>query len=160
MCFWLKIWILQPAVDRVLCRCSSRFLYSTWLRDLIVPSGTDCMVHGFWGCCLVTVAVRATAPDTLRSAAQRCAALPGLELACTEDAGECSWKPQSAHGPAQDLPTLLWMAPMLNPGGFSSEALSYAEALQKAYEAHGHAGRFGVRQFAEQMRRVLSWMVR
>lgn len=53
---------------------------------------------------------------------------------------------------SQDLPTLLWMAPLLNPGGFSSEALCYADALQQAYRASGHVGRFGVRQFAEQMR--------
>eukprot|EP00435_Cladocopium_sp_Y103_P054600 s647_g17.t2 len=57
-----------------------------------------------------------------------------------------------ASAESQDLPTLLWMAPLLNPGGFSSEALCYADALQQAYRASGHVGRFGVRQFAEQMR--------
>lgn len=53
---------------------------------------------------------------------------------------------------SQDLPSLLWMAPVLNPGGFSSEALCYADALQQAYRASGDVGRFGVRQFAEHMR--------
>lgn len=54
------------------------------------------------------------------------------------------------------LPSLLWMAPALNPGGFSSEALAYAVALDAEYAALGSrsAGSstavFGMRQFAEQ----------
>ncbi|CAJ1423176.1 unnamed protein product [Effrenium voratum] len=43
------------------------------------------------------------------------------------------------------------MAPALRPGGYSSEALSYAEALQKAYQDSDRGAHFGLRQFAEHM---------
>jgi len=62
----------------------------------------------------------------------------------------------SEAGDGAALPSLLWMAPILNPGGFSSEALSFATGLDSEYSAAaksaGAAGgaRLGIRQFAEQ----------
>mmetsp|Transcript_90113 Transcript_90113/g.259815 ORF Transcript_90113/g.259815 Transcript_90113/m.259815 type:complete len:450 (-) Transcript_90113:83-1432(-) len=69
--------------------------------------------------------------------ARRCL-LPSLLLA--------AWPSEAEH----PLPGMLWMAPVLNPGGFSSEAQSYAGALRDAYIAGRRPGRFGLRQFAEE----------
>ncbi|CAK0788600.1 unnamed protein product [Prorocentrum cordatum] len=52
--------------------------------------------------------------------------------------------------PIRSLPNTVWMAPVLNPGGFSSEALAYAPALQAAFARQEGAPSFGMRQFAEQ----------
>lgn len=46
------------------------------------------------------------------------------------------------------LPSLLWMAPTLAGGGYSSEAISYALALDKEYREH-NSSKFALRQFAE-----------
>lgn len=48
---------------------------------------------------------------------------------------------------------MVWMAPALNPGGYSSEALSYAMALEAEYagaKGKRKPQRFGLKQFAEQ----------
>eukprot|EP00930_Biecheleria_cincta_P071566 TRINITY_DN59054_c0_g1_i1.p1 TRINITY_DN59054_c0_g1~~TRINITY_DN59054_c0_g1_i1.p1 ORF type:complete len:448 (-),score=79.70 TRINITY_DN59054_c0_g1_i1:4-1347(-) len=50
----------------------------------------------------------------------------------------------------EPFPSAVWMAPILNAGGYSSEAQSYALALDKEYSQNGGSGKFGLRQFAEQ----------
>lgn len=52
-------------------------------------------------------------------------------------------------GSVEPLPSMVWMAPVMNPGGFSSEAQSYAGGLARAYDSAGRHGHFGLRQFAE-----------
>jgi len=56
---------------------------------------------------------------------------------------------EAASGEAgEELPSLLWMAPILAGGGYSSEAMSYALELDKIYRQSGKT-QFGLRQFAE-----------
>lgn len=45
------------------------------------------------------------------------------------------------------LPSLIWMAPVLNPSGFSSEVLAYIDGLESEYR--NGRGTLGLRQFAE-----------
>eukprot|EP00927_Polykrikos_kofoidii_P061787 TRINITY_DN56617_c0_g1_i1.p1 TRINITY_DN56617_c0_g1~~TRINITY_DN56617_c0_g1_i1.p1 ORF type:complete len:466 (-),score=57.42 TRINITY_DN56617_c0_g1_i1:214-1539(-) len=50
---------------------------------------------------------------------------------------------------ATPLPSLVWMAPILAGGGYSSEAMSYVLALDEAYLRQKVTKRLGIRQFAE-----------
>jgi len=55
-----------------------------------------------------------------------------------------------ADAEAPNSPNVVWMAPFLTGGGYSSEAISYAMALEKELPR----GRLGAVQFAEQMDRA------
>lgn len=55
------------------------------------------------------------------------------------------WIAEAKKGPK--LPSLVWMAPFLAGGGYSSEAISYALALGEEYR--GRSAKLGLRQFAE-----------
>jgi len=56
---------------------------------------------------------------------------------------------EDADGSGLDrLPSLVWMAPILSGGGYSSEAISYVLALDREYREH-NSSKLGLRQFAE-----------
>lgn len=60
---------------------------------------------------------------------------------------------QNFQGP---FPSAVWMAPILNAGGYSSEAQSYAFALDREYSKDASGSKFGLRQFAEQQSHIFA----